>query len=276
VLWKGQGAATRRAARYHEGLKPCRDHKPILWGINMPKFLATTVAVSALAMTSLVAKAADLPARPMPAPVYAPPPLPFSWAGFYVGGNIGGAWTHTRITDELTGASLDTGGLSGVIGGGQLGYNFQNGNFVWGVEGTFDWSSLERTSGTVSTSFGNLQAKFSTPWITTLAARFGWATDRYLLYGKVGGGWVDNKLTVSNLTHGTSASASNSNGGLLLGIGGEWAFNPNWTFKLEYDHIGLDTWTASSPIAGDRITAKRNVDMVVGGFNYKFQGVPFM
>jgi outer membrane immunogenic protein len=242
---------------------------------------AATATVAAIAMTSIGANAADLPARrmPAPAPVYAPPPS--SWAGFYVGGNLGGASTHTRITDDITGASLNTGGLSGFIGGGQLGYNFQTGNFVWGGEWTFDWASLERTSGVVSTSKGALQATFSTPWITTLAARFGYAWDRYLLYGKVGGGWVDNKLTVSNLTSGLSASATNSNAGLLLGVGGEWAlYNPNWTFKIEYDHIGLDTWHAASPIAGDAISAKRNVNMIVGGFNYKFQGslfqTPFM
>ena len=242
----------------------------------MRKLFAATVAISTFGIPSIGANAADLPARPMPAPapVYAPPP--FSWAGFYVGGNLGGAWTHTRITDDITGASLNTGGLSGFIGGGQLGYNFQTGNFVWGGEWTFDWASLDRASGVVSTSRGALQATFSTPWITTLAARFGYAWDRYLLYGKVGGGWVDNKLTVSNLTTGLSASATNSNAGLLLGVGGEWALNPNWTFKIEYDHIGLDTWHAASPIAGDAISAKRNVDMVVGGFNYKFQTVPFM
>jgi outer membrane immunogenic protein len=241
----------------------------------MLKVFAATATVAAIAITSIGANAADMPARPMPAPVYTPPP--FSWAGFYVGGNIGGAETHTRITDELTGASLDTRGLSGIIGGGQLGYNFQTGNFVWGAEWTFDWSSLERTSNTVNTSRGALQASFSTPWITTLAARFGYAWDRYLIYGKVGGGWVDNKLTVSNLTTGLSASATNSNAGLLLGVGGEWALlqYPNWTVKIEYDHIGLDTWHFVGPIAGDTISAKRNVDMIVGGFNYKFQGGPF-
>jgi outer membrane immunogenic protein len=242
----------------------------------MRKVFAAAAAVATITMTSIGANAADLPARPMPAPVqmYAPPP--FSWAGFYVGGNLGGAWTHTHIRDELTGASLDTGGLSGFIGGGQLGYNFQTGNFVFGAEWTFDWASLERTSGHVSTSVGTLQATFTTPWITTLAARFGYAWDRYLIYGKVGGGWVDNKLTVSNLTSGLSASATNSNAGLLLGVGGEWAVAPNWTVKIEYDHINLDTWHAASPVALDRITATRKVDMIVGGFNYKFQAFPFM
>src|SRR4249919_1593818 len=109
----------------------------------MRNFLAATAAVSAVLTMSIGANAADLPPRPAPAPVYAPPP--YSWAGFYVGGNIGGAWTHTTITDNITGASLDTGGLSGFIGGGQLGYNFQTGNFVWGGEWTFDWASLDRT-----------------------------------------------------------------------------------------------------------------------------------
>jgi outer membrane immunogenic protein len=242
----------------------------------MRNFLSATAAVSAVLTMSIGANAADLPPRPAPAPVYAP--STYSWSGFYVGGNIGGAWTHTTITDNITGASLDTQGLSGFIGGGQLGYNFQTANnFVLGVEWTFDWSSLERTSNAVATPRGSLQATFSTPWIASIAARFGYAWDRYLIYGKAGSGWVDNKLTISNLTNGLSASASNSNAGLLLGVGGEWAISPNWTVKIEYDHIGLGTWTsASSPIVGDTISAKRNVDMLIGGFNYKFQSGLFM
>jgi outer membrane immunogenic protein len=242
----------------------------------MHKLIAATAAVSAVLTMSISANAADLPPRPAPAQVYGPPP--FSWAGFYVGGNIGGASAHTTITDNITGASFNTGGISGFIGGGQLGYNFQTANnFVFGVEGTFDWSSLERTSNAVVTPRGTLQATFSTPWISTLAARFGYAWDRSLIYGKVGGGWVDNKLTVSNLTTGLSASATNSRSGLLLGVGGEYAFSPNWTVKVEYDHIDLGTWTSgASPIVGDTISAKRNVDMITGGFNYKFQSGPFM
>ena len=70
-----------------------------------------------------------------------------------------------------------------------------------------------------------------------------------------------------------AASATNSRGGLLLEVGGEYAITPNWTVKIEYDHIGLGTWTsAASPIVGDTISAKRQVDMVTGGLNYKFQG----
>jgi outer membrane immunogenic protein len=241
----------------------------------MHKLYAATAAVSAVLTSVIGAYAADLPARPAPAQVYAP--AQFSWAGFYVGANIGGASAHTTITDNITGASFATGGISGVIGGGQLGYNFQTAsNFVFGAEWTFDGSSLDRTSNAVATPRGTLQATFSTPWISSLAARFGYAWDRTLIYGKVGGGWVDNKLTVSNLTTGLSASATNSRSGLLLGVGGEYAFSPNWTVKVEYDHINLGTWTSgASPIAGDTISAKRDVDMITGGFNYKFQGPVF-
>jgi outer membrane immunogenic protein len=236
----------------------------------MNRVFAATSAMAAVLTSAISANAADLPARPRPAPVYAPPP--FTWTGFYVGGNIGDAWSHSTITDNLTGASLSTRGLNGLIGGGQLGYNFQTNNFVFGVEGTFDWSSLDRTSGVVATRFGNLQATASTPWITSVAARLGYAFDRSLIYGKVGGGWVDNKLTVSNLTTGLSATATNSNGGLLLGVGGEYGIDQNWSVKIEYAHIGLGTWTAASPIAGDRISAKREINMITGGFNYRFQG----
>ena len=91
------------------------------------------------------ALAADMPVKapvrkaPMVAPVY-------DWSGFYVGAHIGGAWSNSTLTNSNIGTSWDPGG-TGFIGGFQAGYNFQAGNFLFGVEGDFDWTTLAGTSG---------------------------------------------------------------------------------------------------------------------------------
>jgi outer membrane immunogenic protein len=233
--------------------------------------LLTLIAISStmLAMAG-VANGADLSVKaPAPVPAFVPPP--FTWTGFYIGGNFGGGWASTIAIDNLTGANL-TSNLGGWLGGGQVGFNYQVGNIVWGVEGTFDWTSLNSTTGVVPAAFGNLQTSANTQWVTTLAARFGIAMDRWLVYGKGGGGWVGNNTTVTNQTTGLAVSSSNTNSGWLVGGGVEYAFTPNWTAKLEYDYLVLRGWTAGSPLPGDAVNVKRQINMVMAGINYKFGG----
>src|SRR5258708_35878658 len=95
------------------------------------------------------ANAADVPpyARPVVPPVYVPPP--FSWTGFYLGANLGGAWGQRNLTDTLLGLSLSNLNDKGAfIGGCQLGFNYQLGNFVLGVEGGFDGVANTNSPGT--------------------------------------------------------------------------------------------------------------------------------
>src|SRR6516164_2034583 len=77
----------------------------------MRKLFHTVAALSALLATSMTANAADVTARPAPyappAPVYAPPP--FTWTGFYLGGNIGGAWRNDNLSDTLSGLNFSNG-----------------------------------------------------------------------------------------------------------------------------------------------------------------------
>jgi outer membrane immunogenic protein len=119
-----------------------------------------------------------------------------------------------------------------------------------------------------------------------VAARFGWAVDHWLFYGKAGGGWVgNNNLTVTNVTTGLSltcgtfttlTNCGNNTGGWLVGAGVEYAFTNNWTVKVEYDYLGLGNRTffipATSPfLPGDTFTSNnRNVQMVKVGVNYLF------
>jgi outer membrane immunogenic protein len=224
------------------------------------------------------ALAADL-SRPPPPPVYAP--AVFSWTGFYIGGNLGGAWARATVTDSFNGLNFG-GNSNGVfVGGGQAGANYQAGNFVFGVEGTFDWAANNNNtsiSGILVPAVGTVQVTSNTKWMTTVAGRLGVAFDRVLLYGKGGGGWVgNNSFTVANLTTGASVSGgSTTNSGWLVGVGVEWAFAPNWTVKAEYDYFGLSGRTFTVPLtspflAGDVFTTgSNNVQTVTVGINYLF------
>jgi outer membrane immunogenic protein len=252
----------------------------------MRKLLHTTAALAALLATSMAANAADVYARPRyappPPPVYAPPP--FSWTGFYLGGNIGGAWAHRDVNDTLFGVNFNPGNNNnGVfIGGGQVGYNWQVGYAVVGIEADFDGAANNNNNGTVFIPGGagtTVQVTSgSNRWITTVAARFGLTNGPWLFYGKAGGGWVGSEdLTVTNLTTGASFTASNnSNSGFLVGAGIEWAFAPNWSAKVEYNFLGLDDRTFVVPVGFRRLegdtffVTNRDIQMVKVGINYRF------
>jgi outer membrane immunogenic protein len=235
--------------------------------------IALAAAVVAACVTLGVGAAqADGPYGRAPQ-AYAPPlpplPPPFSWTGVYIGANLGGAWASGTLTDVGSGVSFDT-GHTGFIGGGQIGYNYQIRNLVLGVEWDFDWTSLGETGGGVTVPLvGTLQASADTDWVTTLAARIGLTADRWLVFVKVGGGWVHNSASLTNLTTGAVASTSDTRGGWLVGGGVEYAFTNNWTAKLEYDFLGLQDRTVTGPL-GNTFTFDRDLQMLKVGLNYKF------
>jgi len=251
----------------------------------MRKLLHTTAALSALLVTSIAANAADRSPPPYSPPPYVPPvyaPPPFSWTGFYVGGNIGGAWANRDVTDTFLGVNLNSGNNGVFIGGGQVGYNWQVGYAVFGIEAEFDGvANNDNTRTVIVPAVGPIQVTANNRWITTVAARFGVTNGPWLFYGKAGGGWVGtDDFTVTNPATGsfisTSITASNdhTNSGWLVGAGVEWAFAPNWSAKLEYDYLGLDDRTFTIPVgalAGDTFTlSNRSVQMLKVGVNYRF------
>ena len=114
----------------------------------LDKMLAVAGASALLIASALgVARAADLPLKAAPAPVY-------SWTGFYVGLNGGYGLAEDPFSQTLTGGGLTESSSinsrvtpNGGIFGGQLGYNYQSGHAVFGVEGDFQWSGQRDTAG---------------------------------------------------------------------------------------------------------------------------------
>jgi outer membrane immunogenic protein len=251
----------------------------------MKRILAAAL-LCGVAVAAGQAFAADLPPAPAPMPrapaAYVPVAAPFSWTGFYIGGNIGAGFNHGTITDG-TGFNWGLNNNATFAGGGQVGGNYQFNSFVVGVEGDFDWFANNNNSGGgVTTPAGaRLQGSSNGRWLTTLTGRLGYAFDRVLVYGKGGGAWVgSNNLTLLNVPTGATVSFgnSNTNTGWVAGAGVEWAFYNNWTAKIEYDYVGLSSYSFTVPagfpvLPGDTFaTSSRNVQMVTLGINYLFNG----
>src|SRR5258708_381999 len=156
------------------------------------------------AVASPPAFAADVPIRgPGPVPPYVTPTpcyncnYYYNWTGFYIGANVGGAWETGTLTDDLFHVSFSN-TRSGFIGGGQIGYNWQiSPQFVLGVEWMFDGTDIRSNTDTAIVGPNVISASEKVDWISTLAARFGWAANNWLFYAKAGGGWVHDSATVT-------------------------------------------------------------------------------
>ena len=176
---------------------------------------ATLTAVSLGAAT-----AADLPRGPQP--YYGAPMSPvYNWAGFYAGLNVGYEWG--RVTNT-------PGSPSGLVGGGQLGYNWQNGQFVFGVETDLQVTGADDTFA---------PWKFSNPWFGTLRGRAGYALNNVLLYATAGLAYGDLKGELAGLTE------TRTELGWAAGLGAEYGFAPNWSAKVEYLYADLGSRTFS-------------------------------
>src|SRR5215472_6940037 len=219
--------------------------------MEMRKLLLSAVATLILAPAAASAADLRMPVKAPPAPM----PPPFTWTGFYIGGNLGGAWAHHNFNDNFFNFGFDDGNSSGVfIGGAQVGANYQINQFVIGFEGTFDWAANNNNNNSTGVLLpgGQLvRVTSNDTWISTAAARLGWAVDRALFYFKGGGGCVGNNgFTVTDVNTGASISTSGNNNvsGWLFGAGLEWAFTDNWSVKVEYDYLGLGNRSFTVPV----------------------------
>jgi outer membrane autotransporter protein len=233
--------------------------------LALPKIAAFTAVAVALCFP---ADAADLRVRPYgkaPAP---PAPMIYNWTGFYVGANFGGAFTREDVATPLGTFSTDP---SGVLGGVQIGYNYQlSPNWLLGIEGEFDWTSAQGT-----TNFASPITAFSSSsdhnWYGTLNGRLGYVQGAWLYYVKGGGAWMnaDYRLVV-NSGLGGAASISPNRNGWTIGAGAEYMLSPQWSAKLEYSYLdfGRNTYGFAIPGGGAGLTFNTQVHEVKVGANY--------
>lgn len=204
----------------------------------MHRVVAVLIAVSAFPCTQ-IASAADIPAK-APAPVSAPL-LAYNWTGFYVGGNVGGAWSTTDWT-FFNGATLEPISQNGSswVAGGQIGYLYQfNPNWVVGIEASWSGTNLKETSASIAVADRFRQSKITDLLLVT--GRFGYAANNWLGYVK--GGYANSNVdfhTSVASTGLTSTTSSGRDGGWTVGGGIEYAFNPYVSAGVEYNFARIN------------------------------------
>jgi len=229
---------------------------------------------AALALVAAgAASAADLPARPAPpprAPAFVAPG--YNWSGFYIGINGGGAWAH-KCWAFLPAAGLPVSegchSPDGGMFGGQVGFNWQTGPVVFGIELTGDWTSLSGSN--VSLAFPLDTNRTKVDALASVTGRVGYAWDAMLLYAKGGGAWVNDKYDARLTATGALIdSASETRTGWTVGGGLEYGFMPNWSIAVEYDHYDFGTKALVFQPTGVNERISQRIDTVTARLNWRF------
>jgi outer membrane immunogenic protein len=218
------------------------------------------------------ALAADLPTRKA-APEFAPPPPVFTWTGFYSGGYAGGGfgsanWADLPFPGFTNGSHLDP---SGFVGGGLIGYNFQTGPIVFGIEGEGGYNGISATRDYFTTGGAPRHEKFEGSDIERVRGRIGYAFNNFLLFFAGGGSFANGRLGFLNPVNGYANAAWKSYDGFNIGGGGEYAFTANWIGRIEYIYDDLGHETYNYPVGGfDARRVSFTENTVRAALEYKF------
>jgi outer membrane immunogenic protein len=225
--------------------------------MKVNSILRAGVAAAALFTVSMAAHAADLP-RPYKAPAYVAP-VYANWTGFYVGVNAGYGFGKSNWDIPAVSPSP-----KGFLGGLTLGYNYQTGMWVWGLEGDLDYAGLK---GSADCAGGTCETKTNN-WFGTARGRIGYAGwNNWLPYITGGAAFASIKATSP------FGDASKTQIGWTAGAGVEYAMWSNWSVKLEYLYADLgkfDCGASCSGIPGSTDNVSFTTNIVRAGLNYRF------
>jgi outer membrane immunogenic protein len=266
----------------------------------MRTIILTAIAACAALATNSATRAADMPVK---APVPAPAVAVYSWTGFYIGAHVGGGWIHDTDTvgDPLPSPAtygfqriVIPGDGSGVVGGGQIGYNWQVvPSFLLGIEADFSGSGV-KADGRFGPPIPSIPpgasyeagstgiASRDVDWMASVRGRIGFTADRFLAYITGGAAWARIKYSADEIfLTGVSnpGSVSSTKTGWVAGGGLEYAWTNNWSVRVEYLHYDFQgaTFTGARvptlATFGVQYTADRTqIDVVRAGLNYRFGG----
>jgi outer membrane immunogenic protein len=252
---------------------------------------AALIAVSAMGIAFADnGLAADLPARA--APVYQAPVVAPTWTGLYLGVNGGDGWAANFKASSTffdpTGVNVITPATSnmkatGAVFGGQLGYNWQTGNWVWGVEGDFDSASIEKfnnAGATVVAAGAGITESLHTKvdWLASIRGRLGYVWGPGMIYATGGGAWASVDFDAGGPVNDFPLLSTSTKSGWTVGAGYEWLINPNWSVRGEYLYYKFMNTTSTTVAAGTVLPgtftthtlADFNISVVRFAVNYKF------
>jgi outer membrane immunogenic protein len=239
--------------------------------------LGLLTSVVAAAACAPLAHAADLPVAPTvaPAPVYRP--ALYDWTGIYVGGNVGGNLLKDTVSQAGPGVTTMTGSVgnnaAGVIGGGQIGANYEFAPWVIGIEGAWSATTVGTTNTVGTTTAGIFETATSSPqWIASVTGRVGYAADTWLFYVKGGGAWMNvqyGQSLLTSLVTITSQSVTDTRSGYTAGVGVEYGLTENFSARLEYNFYDFGTQTYNQFVQTP-ISVKSDMHALTFGLNYRF------
>ena len=242
----------------------------------MKKILLVTASLIALGAAA-PAVAADLAARPYtkaPAMIAAV----YDWSGFYIGANGGWGSSH-KCWDFLpaAGGTAPEGchDATGGVAGGQVGYRWQTGTWVFGLEAQGDWADLKGSN--ISTLFPGFVNTSKIDGFGLFTGQVGYAANNVLFYAKGGAAVTANRYRINTLGGALAGTTGDdTRWGGTVGVGLEYGFAPNWSAAVEYDHLFMQdrtlnfTTPAGAFFGTDRI--RQDVDLITVRLNYKFGG----
>ena len=236
---------------------------------------AAFLAIVASAVLSQAALAADLGgaprrARDEPLP-YAPAPT-FSWTGLYIGTHVGYGWSDVDWQFDNT-PGIPTGHTGGGgLAGGQIGYNVQVNQLVFGIEADLSGSWIDGSTACPNPAFN---CGHNINWLGSVRGRLGAAVNgnRTLLYATGGAAWAD--VDYASKDAGTGAlfgtGFNDQHWGWVAGAGIEHMLTPNLTARVEYLYYGFGDVTApAGALGGGPATLNLNTQTVRFGLNLKF------
>ena len=271
--------------------------------------LATAIGsflLCGFALTAVPAQAADMG---VPSRSYYPPPPPaiYDWTGIYLGFHVGGGMLTDSVSQNGTSVNgfnlASSGNLrpAGVIGGGQIGANYEFVPWVVGIEGTWTDSAINGNTligcsacvvqipttppTTVPESLSQERFTSQALWFAAVTGRFGYAANDWLFYGKAGGAWMHVRYTEDLLSAGLNVTAppiqiapgttvatqvlTDNRTGFTVGAGIEFGLVENLSGKIEYDFYDFGSknynFNTITPVS-----VSSNLHTIIVGLNYKF------
>lgn len=245
-----------------------------------------TLSIALLGPLTLLASAsafaADLPAKPY---TKAPPPVVAAvgnWSGFYLGVNAGGGSSRDKWTLLTNGgvavnpALANEGSTSagGAAVGGQIGYRYQMANWVFGVEAQGDWSDFKGSSRNLVVPALTDRTRVNAFGLFT--GQVGYSFNPVFLgYVKGGAAVVDDRYDTFTTATGVMVDRANTTRwGGTVGAGLEYAFAPNWSVGVEYDHLFMGKKNLNFVTAAGVTTMThrvgQDIDIGLVRLNYKF------